>query len=260
MNKIIFSVLAISLALNSFAQEEKRVSKKEERRQRISAIARQEEEGVIKFRRHFAVGAKLTSDGYGGFLEVGRAQSINRGLLYQLEITEKKHPKEEKQQIEFTQSAPISYGKLNFLYPIKLGAQQQIVFGNKGNKNGVSVTANVGGGLIVGLLRPYLIDIENNGVRKYISYEDDSTAFLNTAGYIRGPSFGTGWNRTKIRPGVYLKPALRFDYGKYNEVVNAIEVGITTEFYSKPIQQMIYQKNERFFFSGFVAIIFGRRK
>ena len=57
-----------------------------------------------------------------------------------------------------------------------------------------------------------------------------------------------------------FKPALRFDYGKYNEVVNAIEVGITTEFYSKPIQQMIYQKNERFFFSGFVAIIFGRRK
>lgn len=260
MNKIIFSLLAISLAFNSFAQDERKVNKKEERRQRITAITRQEEEGVIKYRKHFALGAKLTSDGYGGFLEVGRAQSVNRSLLFQLEITEKKHPKEEKQQIEFTQSVPLSYGKLNFLYPVKLGVQQQIVVGNKGNKNGVSVTANVGGGLIVGLLRPYLIDVDNNGKRGYISYEDDSTAFLNSAGYIRGPSLGTGWNRMKVRPGLYLKPALRFDYGKYNEVVNAIEVGITTEFYSKPIEQMVYQKNQRFFFSGFVAIVFGRRK
>lgn len=260
MKKIIFSVLVVALGLTSFAQGDKRVSKKEERRQRISTITRQEEEGVIKYKKHFAVGGKLTSDGYGGFIEVGKAQSINRGLLFQLEITEKKHPKEEKQQLEFTQSVPLSYGKINFLYPVKLGAQQQIILGNKGNKNGVSVTANVGGGLILGLLRPYLIDVDNNGTRGYISYEDDSTAFLNTAGYIRGPTFGTGWNRLKVRPGLYLKPALRFDYGKYNEVVNAIEVGITTEYFSKPIQQMIFQKNERFFFTGFVAIIFGRRK
>lgn len=260
MKKIIFSLLAIILCYSSFAQDDRKLNKKEERRQRISAITRQEEEGVIKYRRHLAIGGKLTTDGYGGFIEVGRAQSINRGLLFQLDISEKKHPKEEKQQIEFTQSVPLSYGKLNFLYPIKLGAQQQIVFANKGNKNGVSVTANVGGGLIVGILRPYMIDVDNNGVRGYISYEDDSTAFLNPAGYIRGPSFGSGWNRSKIRPGLYLKPALRFDYGKYNEVVNAIEVGITTEYFSKPIQQMIYQKNERFFFSGFIAIVFGRRK
>lgn len=260
MKKIIFSLLAITLGLSTFAQEDKKVNKKEERRRRISAITRQEEEGVIKYKKHLALGGKLTSDGYGGFVEIGRAQSINRGLLFQLEIAEKKHPKEEKQQIEFTQSIPLSYGKLNFLYPIKLGAQQQVILGNKGNKNGVSVTANFGGGLIIGLLRPYMIDVDNNGKRGYISYEDDSTAFLNSAIYIRAPSFGTGWNRVKVRPGLYLKPALRFDYGKYNEVVNAIEVGITTEFYTKPIEQMIYQKNERFFFSGFVAIIFGRRK
>ncbi len=260
MKKIIFFILAITLGLSSFAQDDKKVSKKEERRQRISAITRQEEEGVIKYKRHFAVGGKLTTDGYGGFVEVGRAQSVNRGLLFQFEITEKKHPKEEKQQVGFTQSIPLAYGKLNFVYPVKIGAQQQIILGNKGNKNGVSVTANVGGGLILGLLRPYLIEVDNNGKTEYISYSDDSTAFLDANNYIRAPTFGTGWNRLKVRPGLYLKPALRFDYGKYNEVVNAIEVGITTEFYSKAIEQMVYQKHERFFFSGFVAIVFGRRK
>ena len=44
---------------------------------------------------------------------------------------------------------PFIYGKENFFYPVKLGVQQQILLGNKSNKNGVSVTANYGGGIVI---------------------------------------------------------------------------------------------------------------
>lgn len=261
MKKIILVLLAVATFITTFAQEkESKRNKKEERRQRISAISRQEEEGVIKYKKHTAFGAKLTTDGYGGFLEIGRAQSVKRSLLFQLEVTERKHVREEKQQVEFAATVPVIYSKINFFYQVKLGVQQQLILGNKGNKNGVSVTGNIGGGLIVGLLRPYMIYLENNGVRSYISYYDDSTTFLNKDTYTRGPTFGTGWNRLKVTPGAYIKPAVRFDYGKYNEMVNAIEVGFTAEIYSKPIDQMVFQDSRRFFISGFVAIIFGRRK
>jgi hypothetical protein len=261
MKKIISLLFAFALILPAMAQEEgKKRNKKEERRQRISAISKQEEEGVIKYKKHLAFGAKLTSDGYGAFLEVGRAQSVKKGLLFQLEVTERKHIKEEKQQLDFSANVPLIYGKINFFYPVKLGVQQQLVLGNKGNKNGVSVTGNVGGGVIVGLIRPYMIDLDNNGKRGYISFYDDSTAFLNKDTYSRGPSFGTGWNRLTVTPGVYVKPAVRFDYGKYNEMINAIEVGVTAEYFTKPIQQMVFQKNRSFFISGYVAIVFGRRK
>jgi hypothetical protein len=57
-----------------------------------------------------------------------------------------------------------------------------------------------------------------------------------------------------------VKPAIRFDYGKYNEMVSAIEIGLIGEFYAKKIPQMVYQKERQLFVSAFVAIVFGRRK
>ncbi|MDB5200899.1 MAG: hypothetical protein JWQ27_308 [Ferruginibacter sp.] len=260
MKKLFFIILAGSLISPALAQDKSvKQSKKEERRLRINAIAKQEEEGVIKYTKHTVVGGKFTSDGYGGFVEIGRAQSIQRSLLYQLEITERKHQKEEKQSL-YNNTAPLIFGKINFLYPVKLGVQQQFLLGNKGNKNGVAITANVGGGVIAGLLRPYNVEIDSAGQRMFVNYQTDSAAYFNYANYIGGPNFGTGWKQVKVRPGIYLKPALRFDYGKYNEMVNALEVGLIAELYSKEIQQMIYSKPQKFFFSAYVSLMFGRRK
>ncbi len=137
--------------------------------------------------------------------------------------------------------------------------QQQFLLGNKGNKNGVSVTANAGGGISLGLLRPYQLGFNISGTQTFVGYADDSARFLNDAP-ISGPSFGTGFNKLKVTPGVYVKSALRFDYGKFNEMINALEVGLVTEFYSKAIPQMVFSKDERFFFSAYVSLIFGRRK
>ena len=263
MNKIFSLIIAMVCIMPAMAQETKADSKrnkKEVRRQRINAIAKQEEEGVIKYKKHFGGGGKLTTDGYGGFIEIGRAQSVNKALLFQLDISERKHPTENKTAYNFTTTVPIAYGKLNFFYPVKLGVQQQFLLGNKGNKNGVSVTGNVGGGLIAGLLRPYYIEIDSLGNRVDVSYKSDSSGFLNIARYIGGPSLGKGWNGLTVTPGLYFKPSVRFDYGKYNEMINAVEVGLIGEFYSKKIPQMLYAKQKQFFFSAYVALMFGRRK
>lgn len=245
---------------NTQAQEDKK-SKKEARKLRISAIAKQEEEGVIKYHKHTVFGLKLTTDGYGGFLEVARAQSIRKALLFQLEITEKKHQKEYKQQI-YQNTNPVIYGKRNFFYPVKLGVQQQYLLGNKGNKNGVAISANGGGGLIAGLLRPYLVEVEKQGARTFVGYDANDTAsyFLKAETHIGGPGLGKGWSNLTVTPGAYLKSAVRFDFGKYNEMVNAVEVGLYGEFYSKKIPQMVQNKEKNFFFSAFVSIMFGKRK
>ncbi len=265
MKKLFLMSLSLLAILSAQAQEEptsRRQSKKDAKRERINAIARQEEEGVIKYKKHNAFGVKLTSDGYAGFFEIGRAQSVKRSLLFQLEIGERKHQKEEKQQVNFTTTAPIIYTKINFFYPVKLGVQQQFLLGNKGNKNGVSVTGNIGGGLIAGLLRPYMIEVQKDNDRQFVQYNspDSTDFFLNQSTYIGGPNIGTGWKYLKVTPGIYLKPAVRFDYGKYNELVSAIEVGVVGEFYTKKIPQMVYSEQKQFFFSAYVGIMFGRRK
>jgi hypothetical protein len=71
---------------------------------------------------------------------------------------------------------------------------------------------------------------------------------------------GKGWNELTITPGLYAKTAVRFDYGSFNELVSAIEVGLNIDFYAKKIPQMVYNKEKQLFFGGYVAIIFGKRK
>ena len=262
MKKIVFTLLILFFTSSTFAQKSKKEERREKRKERIIAMVKQEEEGVIANKKHFVSGIKITTDGYGGFLEKGLAQSVNKSLLFQLEITEKFHPKELK-QFNLNGAGPYKYGKTNFVYPIKLGMQQQILLGNKGNKNGVSVTANFGGGISLGLLRPYLLGfdtvINNANEIKYLSYADDSIKFLNGSN-IAGPGFGRGFNKIKVNPGIYLKAALRLDYGAYNEQVSAIEVGVTTEFYGKKIQQMAKNKEQNFYFGAYVSLLFGKRK
>ena len=262
MNKIFFSLLILGFSNNIIAQERTKSAKeqkKEIRKERVTAIARQEEEGIITYSKHILGGIKLTTDGYGAFLEIGRAQSVKKALLFQIDISERKHPKEEKQFSQSSNAGPFIYGKINYFYPVKLGVQQQFLLCNKGNKNGVSVSANIGGGLSIGLLRPYLLGYDSAGVQIFKGLADDSTRFL-TQDPISGPNFGTGFNKLKVTPGVYAKAGLRFDYGKYNEMINALEVGLVAEFYTKAIPQMAFTKHEKFFFSAYVTIMFGKRK
>src|SRR5260221_1425439 len=214
MRRIIFLFLAFIPVLNALAQNPVK-SKREERRQRINALIKQEEEGVITYKKHTVFGIKLTTSGYGGFFELGRAQSIRKSLLFQLEITELKDTKEDKRSNAAYPTAPFIFGKINYFYPIKLGVQQQFLLGNKTNKNGVSVTANIGGGISIGLLRPYYLEVidSNSSTSRLIKYNSpDSLEFINPSAIVGGPTLGKGWGELKITPGLYLKAALRFDY------------------------------------------------
>lgn len=266
MKHLFFLLIAATFSLTAVAQQAKKApsAKKERKRQRIQALIRQEEEGVIAYKKHFAVGGKLINDGYGLFFEKGKGQSVKRSLLFQLEIAERKHNKEAKENKVLAAATPVIYGKVNFFYPVKLGVQQQFLLGNKSNKNGVSVTGNVGGGLTLGLLRPYEIQITDTaGLRRWIKY-DSPDSLLFRDGFVdthtSGPNLSRGWNGIKMTPGAYVKTALRFDYGTYNEMIKAIEVGMCAEFYSKKIPQLLYNKQKQFFFTAYVSVLFGKRK
>ena len=77
---------------------------------------------------------------------------------------------------------------------------------------------------------------------------------------IGGGGFGKGWGEMKIKPGAFVKTALRFDYGRFNETVSGIEIGISAEFYGSKIQILANQKDRNLFFQGYIALLFGRRK
>lgn len=252
-------MIIIPISYHAFAQGS-RQNRQEEKRQHINSIVKQEEEGVITYKKSFAFGIKLINDGYGAFFELGRASSVKKALLYQLEFSERKGIKEQRQNSYFANSVSFIYGKENFVYPVKLGVQQQILLGNKLNKNGVAITGNYGGGLSVALLRPYYVQVQNGNGVDYIKYNSqDSLQFLSGQIY-GGPGLSKGWSELTVDPGLYAKAAVRFDYGAFNEIISAIEVGVTGEYYSKKIPIMVYNPEKQFFFGGYVAIMFGKRK
>lgn len=267
MKKIYSAVLAIITSASVYAQNQplsNREIKQEERKERISQLIRQEEEGALIFHKQNVFGVKLTSDGYGAFYELGRLKTPTITNLYSLEIGERKHPKEEKSPSYVGQffSNPYIFGKVNNFYYAKLGYAQQRLIGGKGNKNGVAVSGIYGGGFSAGLLKPYYLRITDPGTgeQKDISYQDNEALFLDPSIINGSAGIGKGFSELNFVPGLFAKSALRFDNGRYNEVVSAVEVGIHAEYYTKKMPQMLLNKEKRFFINAYAAIVFGKRK
>lgn len=263
---ILFGLLLLS-GYVTFSQEStattptKKERKKNERSRR-AAMSRQQEEGVLSFHKQTSFGVQLRTNGYGAFLELGRSRSPRFTNLYLLEITEIKHPKEEKvSNANNFFSNSFVYGKINNFYQVKLGFGQQYVFGQKGNKNGVAVLAIVHGGLSMGLLKPYYVQVADASTGAVdIKYDSkDSVEFLS-GNIIGGAGLSKGWNELKLRPGAFVKTALRFDFGRFNETVQALEIGMSVDAYASKIPQMVFNEPRRLFFQGHFALVFGQRK
>ncbi len=250
--------------------QEKQISakqqKKNERKERVNQLIKQEEEGALIFQKQSIFGIKLYTDGYGAFYELGKLKTPTKTNTYSIEIGERKHPKEEKitrgNAFGLLIGNPFIYGKVNNFYFVKLSVGQQRLIGGKGNKNGVAVSALYGGGLSAGLLKPYYLDVSDSrtGKRSDVKYADNDTVFLN-ASLINGSSgLGKGFKEIKFKPALFAKGALRFDYGRYNEMVSAVEIGLNVEYYTSKMPIMLQQKEKQFFFNAYASIVFGKRK
>jgi hypothetical protein len=250
----------------SVAAQDTTVSKRDRRdarRQLISSKIRQAEEGVLVFRKQSIFGIQAKTNGYGVFYELGFMKTNRKSNIFRIDITETKNAKEEKLLgggIIF--GNPFIYGKVNYLYPVTLGFGQQYILGQKGNKNGVAVSAVYNAGISIGLLRPYYINVDDPGTgeSRTIKYtQEDSALFLGPT-ITGGAGFGKGWGEMKIKPGAFAKVAMRFDYGRFNEVVSGLEIGMSLEAYGSKIPIMLLQKDKSIFFQGYIALLFGRRK
>lgn len=228
---------------------------------------KQDEEGELYFRKQSAFGLRANSDGYGIFYEHGKFKSTRKINFYSIELNEKKHRKEDRQSPTSpylgTRNFPYIYGKINNFYQFKLGYGQQRIFGGRSNKNGVSIAYLYNGGISIGLLRPYVLEIADTTLGDYrrITYSGADTSFFQDPFFVTsGPGIGDGWNKLKFKPGLHAKLGLRFDYGRFNESVTALEVGMNAEFYFEKIPQMFIVKQNQFFFNLYATILFGGRK
>ena len=257
-------VISIQAQTDPSARPPLKQDRKSEKRQRINALLKLEEEGEPAFKKQNVFGIKLATDGYGLSFEKGKYKSPRKTLLFQFELNEKKNPKEVKtassQNIFTGQVNSVVWGKANNFYQFKIGIGQQYLIGGKANKSGVAVSAIYAGGISVGLAKPYLVDVINTATNEQLRKKFTDTADGNTYQLIGASGFTHGWNEVKVKPGLHAKIAMRFDYGRFHETVSAIEAGLNAEYYFSKVEQLIYNKPKSFFFNAYITILFGRRK
>lgn len=267
---IFLTILASTLVLQLFAQNTdslnmmSKINKQNERRQKMNNMLRMEEEGDLIFNKHSIFGIRLSTNGYGINYEKGKFKTPYRTVLYEFELNEVHDPKEHhisatSDGINFSSVVPY---KLNNLYEFKMAIGQQQLIGGKGNKNGVAVTYLYAGGVTIGMLKPYFLDVQNQITGATYRKTFAQMATDTTEGdYITGASgFTVGWDDLSIKPGLNAKQAMRFDYGRLNQTITAIECGLTEEYYFGKIPLVYMVKEHSFFFNAYVSILFGSRK
>jgi len=266
VKKTAFVFFCMITSLLVVAQNKSKEDSKIEKRQRVNELYKLEEEGESGFNKHSIFNIKANTDGWGVGWELGKVKTAFKTTIYQIEFGERKHKKEEKQTRTngvLVFGNPFIYGKENNFYQLKLGIGEQRMIGGKGNKNGVAVYGLVSGGISAALLRPYYLEIDypaNSGKSIQIKYSQaDSLRFMGQ-NIIGGAGISKGWNELKVVPGAYAKTALRFDWGRFNSTVSAIETGFNFEYYTSGIHQMVGVTPNKLFVNGYISLLFGNRK
>jgi len=223
-------------------------------------------------RNEWSIGLRLNTDGYGLLFDFGKAfgseefgnnnsAKFFHNHLFQFEISEKKHSKEIRTNnviggIALTPSSFI-FGKINNFYQAKLGYGQRHMIAGKPDPGTVSIHWVYLGGISAGLLKPYYLNVQGEGLVKYS--KENEQYYANPSAILGAGGFGKGWNELKVVPGLHAKTGLHFDFATGRKGKMALEVGANAEYYFSKIQQMYGQKDNNFFFNLYAAIQFGKR-
>lgn len=267
--KKIFLVILLALPILNFAQTQSRKAAKKEQAakdaERIRKLKADAETGTIIFNKQSAVNFALHNDGYSIGFEKGKFTSIHNSNLWWINLGERKSTKEEKTQSTSGTNIgnPYIYGKINNFYYLKVGFGKQLLLAGKNSANGVAVQAIYGGGVSLGMLKPYYLEaykVNNTNETEMIKYADSADRFLEPTNIVGSAPFGKGFGEIKFVPGFFAKAALRFEYGKLNDIIGAIELGLNAEFYTQKMPIMALAKEKNFFISSYISFIFGSRK
>eukprot|EP01030_Chromulinospumella_sphaerica_P034380 gene34380-biopygen12293 len=180
--------------------------------------------------------------------------------VWQLEFSEKKHPKQEKLTADGSASggsANYVYAKINNFYAVKLGYGKRFLLAGKPDPGAVSIHWSNVLSASLGLLKPYYLNVYSDP--NAIKYADNPSVFLTQQNILGSAGFGQGLSEVKTIPGGHFKSMLHFDFAANRKSVVAIETGVSVDYYSESIPIMVNQEAKPYFVDLFLAFQFGKR-
>lgn len=212
---------------------------------------------------------RLHTNGFALGMNYGKLKTYYKTNIWQFELVHLKHPREYLDRIEFAPGRPggsansFTYGKQNSFFALHAGYGQKYYFSGKAKKQGVAVGMSYAVGPSLGIIKPYYLElfIDNGNATVAQPYsEANANIFLQPYSIAGGAGFGYGFDDLSIVPGGHAKAALHLDWGAFDEVVRAVEVGIMIDVYAKEIPIMLTEDNKPYFVNLYFSVELGKRK
>lgn len=233
----------------------------------------QGDESRILYQNERSGGGGIMTNGWSLMYETGKIQSVDRTRIWHFEFGQLRHPKERKQPAEFTfggsffeNKRDFFYGKQNNFYILRVGYGYRRMIGDRANKSGVRVSWVYLGGLSLGFLKPYYLnlvyptDTPNRFELRPERYTEENAAkYLDWFSISGASPFRYGFSEIEPVPGAFGRIGLHFDWAAVDEFITALEIGLTLDAYYKRIPIMILETNRPYFFGGYINLKLGKR-
>lgn len=154
---------------------------------------------------------------------------------YEIDYTAYRHPREIKfpAQSFLGSSRSFTYGKINDFFAFRGGYGRERVLYDKRDQGSISISLETFGGVSLGFLKPIYVETRRTSDDgAYIEQTEryDPDIHDNVTIFGEAPYF-TGFNETQLRPGVYGKVGVSFDYNFLDQRITSMEVGTIFDFY-----------------------------
>ena len=227
--------------------------------------------GII-YNRETAFNLKMTTNrGYAPGLEFGRLRTYYKTTFKHISLGEIKHPKERRQSADPSVSRsfrPYVYGKQNNFFVLRTGWGVKRYYSEKAKQKGVALGMSWALGPSLGMLKPYYLALARTGDQpgqsritneKYTA--SNETVFLDNTRILGAAPFSKGLGDLSLLPGANASIAFHMDWGAFDEVVKALEIGFMLDVFPKKVPILIGdQNNDRTFFNFFVNLQLGKRR
>lgn len=219
------------------------------------------------FQNERSVSIAITSTGFAAGYRFGKRKTYLNKNIFDIELAYIKHPKEVKvssSPYAYATSRKYVYGKTNLFINLRpsIGFQREIF--SKEDQGSIAIKYYIAGGPSIGITKPiyYTFDIiaPVGGINYIVDTQVKKFEFVQhpTQPEIEGRApIWKGMDELSFYPGLHGKVGFTFEYSKYNRLINALDVALTVDAFSKKIPIMYSDLNNQFFASLSIGYRFG---
>lgn len=221
-------------------------------------------ENKILYDKQVTYGLTFHNLGFGANFRTGKRITYFKTRMFELEFVSMRSYK----QVKLLNPYPVNarryvYGKLNDAFFLRVGMVWKKLLNQKPYWGGVEVRFMYGGGISLGIAKPYYLYIfepVSGDPDTYIIVTErfDPEKHSNTYIYGRAP-FSSGIDEITLHPGLYLKTGLNFEFGTRNTMIKALEIGACMDILPTGLSIMADNLNQIIFPGIFLNFSLGKR-